>query len=178
MMTTTAPMAPVTGPDVRRLRALIRALVRRFSLSERADVECCGMTVAQAATLEALAREGTLRLGRLGQLLGIAPSTLTRNLSRIEESALVRRTTDDVDGRAVQVELTEKGRRTVARLERMEDAFAERILARLDPEARARALDGLGALLEAVRLETESCCAGAFDHLLEGAASCCAPDES
>lgn len=136
------------------------------------------MTVAQAATLEALSREGASRLGRLGQLLGIAPSTLTRNLVRIEESGLVRRITDDADGRVVQVELTDKGRRTVTRLEQMEDAFAERILERLEPEAQARALDGLTALLDAVRLETESCCSGAFDHLLEGAASCCVSDES
>ena len=33
---------------------MIATLVRRFSLSERADVSCCGVTVAQAATLEAL----------------------------------------------------------------------------------------------------------------------------
>jgi DNA-binding MarR family transcriptional regulator len=168
---------PVTTSDVqaaeiRRLRALFRALVRRFSVSERADVECCGMTVAQAATLEALAREGTLRLGRLGRLLGIAPSTLTRNLARIEESGLVRRSNDEEDGRAVQVELTDRGRRTVARLEAMEDAFAERVLARLEPGARARALEGLSALLDAVKDETEACCSGAFDHLVSGAASC------
>ena len=37
--------------EAKRLRAAVRALVRRFSVSERADVECCGLTVAQAATL-------------------------------------------------------------------------------------------------------------------------------
>ena len=72
------------GRDAARLLAGIRALVRRFSLSERADVECCGMTVAQAATLETLA-DGPMRLGDLGRRLGIQPSTLTRNLSRLED---------------------------------------------------------------------------------------------
>ena len=52
-----------------RLTDAIRALVRRFSLAERADIACCGMTVAQAATLEALAGGG-LRLGELGRRLG------------------------------------------------------------------------------------------------------------
>jgi hypothetical protein len=48
--------APARTPvsDAAQLRALVAALVRRFSLSERADVECCGLTVAQSATLEAL----------------------------------------------------------------------------------------------------------------------------
>jgi DNA-binding MarR family transcriptional regulator len=125
------------------------------------------MTVAQAATLEALGREGTMRLGRLGKLLGIAPSTLTRNLTRLEEAGLVRRTSDDEDGRAAQVELTDKGRRARLRLEAMEDEFAQRVLDRLPPAAREQALDGLAALLDAVRAETETCCPGAFDHLVD-----------
>jgi DNA-binding MarR family transcriptional regulator len=157
----------VLASDVERLRSSFTALLRRFSISERADVQCCGMTVAQAATLEALGREGGLRLGRLGKLLGIAPSTLTRNLTRLEQAGLVRRTSDQEDGRAAQVELTEKGRRIRLRLEAMEDEFARRVLERLSPESRERALEGLSALLEAVRAETEGCCPGAFDHLVD-----------
>jgi hypothetical protein len=64
------------------------------------------------------------------------------------------------------VELTEKGRRIRLRLEAMEDEFAERVLDRLSPAAREQALDGLAALLDAVRAETETCCPGAFDHLV------------
>lgn len=153
--------------DVARLRSSFTALLRRFSISERADVQCCGMTVAQAATLEALGREGTMRLGRLGKLLGIAPSTLTRNLTRLEEAGLVRRSSDEEDGRAAQVELTDKGSRARLRLEAMEDEFAQRVLDRLSPAVREKALDGLAALLEAVRAETETCCPGAFDHLVD-----------
>ena len=164
---TTATETEVLAAEVAKLRSSFTALLRRFSISERADVQCCGMTVAQAATLEALGREGTMRLGRLGKLLGIAPSTLTRNLARLEEAGLVRRASDEEDGRAAQVELTEKGRRIRLRLEAMEDEFAERVLARLSPAAREQALDGLAALLEAVRAETETCCPGAFDHLVD-----------
>jgi DNA-binding MarR family transcriptional regulator len=167
MTEATVERAEAVAPrEVQQLRTLFRALVRRFSLSERADVQCCGMTVAQAATLEALGQEGAMRLGRLGQLLGIAPSTLTRNLARVEEQGLVRRSSDASDGRAFRIELTDKGRRAATRLEAIEDGFAERVLGRLSPVARARALEGLCDLLEAVRVETESCCSGAFDHLL------------
>jgi DNA-binding MarR family transcriptional regulator len=65
------------------------------------------------------------------------------------------------------VELTEKGRRALLQIEEMEDEFARRVLARLNPDARARALEGISALLDAVRAETESCCPGAFDHLVQ-----------
>ena len=157
----------VQASDVVRLRSSFTVLLRRFSISERADVQCCGMTVAQAATLEALGREGAMRLGRLGKLLGIAPSTLTRNLTRLEQAGLVRRTSDKEDGRAAQVELTDKGSRARLRLEAIEDEFARRVLDRLSPAVREQALDGLAALLEAVRAETETCCPGAFDHLVD-----------
>jgi DNA-binding MarR family transcriptional regulator len=153
--------------DAKRLREILHGLVRRFSISERADVQCCGMTVAQAATLEALEREGALRLGRLSELLGISPSTLTRNLARLEESGHVAREPDPGDGRAHRVRLTAKGKRAAERLETVENDFAAAVLARLQPGQRQLALETLTALLEAVRLQTESCCPGAFDHLVQ-----------
>jgi DNA-binding MarR family transcriptional regulator len=155
------------GSEGRGLLDAVRALVRRFSISERADVVCCGVTVAQAAALEALARAGAMRLGDLGRRLGIAPSTLTRNLARIEEAGLVARVPDPEDGRAFRVALTAAGRKVAERLERQEEAFAEEVLSRLPPERRERALEGLRELMRAVREATESCCPGAFDHLME-----------
>jgi DNA-binding MarR family transcriptional regulator len=147
----------------RRLRAGIRALVRRFSFSERANVECCGMTVAQWAALEVLQAEGPLRLGDLGARLGIAPSTLTRNLDRLEERGLVARVEDPEDGRAFRVTLTGEGRNAGARVTRMEEEFAGTILDRLPPGRQADLVDSLEEMLVAVREATESCCHGVFD---------------
>ncbi|MGD8377430.1 MAG: MarR family winged helix-turn-helix transcriptional regulator [Acidobacteriota bacterium] len=152
--------------DVRQLRSGLRALLRRFSVSERADVACCGMTVAQAATLEVLAAEGPMRLGALGQRLGIAPSTLTRNLDRLRDGGLLRRDPDDRDGRAVRVALTASGSAAAARVEAMDQEFARQVLERLPPARRRRALEGLRDLLGAVREATEDCCPGAYDHLM------------
>lgn len=163
----------------RRLRAAIHALVRRFSISERADSACCGLTVAQAAALEALASEGPLRLGELGRRLGIAPSTLTRNLARLLASGLAERLDDASDARAGRVGLTAAGRRAAARLERQEQAFARQVLGMLPEGRRGATVDALVELLGAVRQATEACCPGAFDHLMKDMprASCCAGEE-
>jgi DNA-binding MarR family transcriptional regulator len=154
--------------DGRRLRAAIRALVRRFAISERADVACCGMTVAQAATLETLSSEGPMRLGELGTRLGIAPSTLTRNLVRLEERGLVSRAPEKGDGRVARAALTSAGERAAAEVARQDDAFAAIVLERLPAGKRRAVLDGLDELLAAVRGATEACCPGAFDHLMSG----------
>jgi DNA-binding MarR family transcriptional regulator len=153
--------------DAQRLLRAVRALVRRFAVSERADVACCGLTVAQAATLEILQSEPGLRLSELGRRLGITPSTLSRNLGRLEEAGLVMREADAEDARSARVALTAAGDRKAEELRRQEEAFAADVLARL-PEGQSRVLlDGLQALLGAVRGATEDCCPGAFDHLME-----------
>lgn len=158
---------PGDAAGARRLLAGVRALVRRFAVSERADTVCCGMTVAQAATLEALKAEARLRLGTLGRRLGISPSTLTRNLARLEEDGLVARIADSEDGRAARVALTAAGHRMADRLERQEEAFAAQILERLPKGRRDDTLRSLQELLVAVRAATEDCCPGAFDHLMK-----------
>jgi DNA-binding MarR family transcriptional regulator len=144
----------------------MRTLVRRFSLAERADVSCCGMTVAQAATLEALAHVPALRLGDLGRALGIRPSTLTRNLVRLEDKGLVARGPDPDDRRAAIVALTSEGRRAAAEIERQEEELAEEILSALPPGSGPGTVAALENLVSAVRAATEACCPGAFDHLL------------
>jgi DNA-binding MarR family transcriptional regulator len=168
-MRATTPRPRSAAPaDARRLRDGIRALVRRFAVSERADVSCCGMTVAQAATLETLSTEGTMRLSDLGVRLGIAPSTLTRNLVRLERRGLVRRSPDAGDGRAFRVALTPAGTRAASEVLRQDEAFAASVLDRIPAASRKTALRALDELLLAVRDATESCCPGAFDHLMTG----------
>ena len=152
-------------PHARRLQEGFRLLVRRFSLAERADMSCCGMTVAQAATLDALTG-GPIRLSDLGSRLGIAPSTLTRNLARLEERGFVEKRSDPTDRRAQMVELTVAGTAAAAEVKQQEIAFARSVLDLLPPGAEDHTLNALEELLKAVRAATESCCPGAYDHLL------------
>jgi DNA-binding MarR family transcriptional regulator len=152
--------------NARRLIECLQALARRFSIAERADISCCGITVAQAATLAALRDEHGLRLGTLGQRLGISASTLTRNLARLRERGLVATITDTSDRRASLVVLTNAGRRAAEEVARQEDAFARSIVERLGDADTESALTALTQLLGAVRSATEGCCPGAFDHLM------------
>ena len=160
-----------------RLRAAISGLVRRFGISERADVSCCGVTVAQAAALEALCGHGPMRLKELGQRLGIAPSTLTRNLERLIEGGLVARQSDSRDARAARVRLTAAGRRAATGVAEREQDFAQQVLDRIQADRRTAVLESLTELLTAVRSATEACCPGAFDHLMEGFGPACGPGE-
>ena len=161
------PLPDSSRPMARQLLRGVRGLVRRFQVSERADVVCCGVTIAQAATLETLREEGRMRLGTLGKRLGITPSTLSRNLDRLEESGHVSRSLDPADARAARVALTAAGHRVADRLESQEEDFAGEILARIPSDRRARVVEALSDLLVAVRAATEDCCPEAFTHLMK-----------
>lgn len=161
------PIPDSARPQARQLLRGVRGLVRRFQVSERADVECCGVTIAQAATLEVLRSEGRMGLGALGKRLGIAPSTLSRNIGRLEDDGHVSRSEDPADGRAARVALTAAGHRVADRLESQEEDFAGEILARIPSERRARVVEALDDLLVAVRRATEDCCPEAFTHLMK-----------
>ncbi|HEY7923685.1 MAG TPA: MarR family winged helix-turn-helix transcriptional regulator [Vicinamibacteria bacterium] len=170
-------MRPEPDAAPARLRAAISGLVRRFGVSERADVSCCGVTVAQAAALEALCGHGPMRLKELGQRLGIAPSTLTRNLERLIEGGLVARQSDSRDARASRVRLTAAGRRAATGVAERERDFAQQVLDRIPADRRTAVLESLTELLTAVRSATEACCPGAFDHLMERFGLACGPGE-
>lgn len=155
---------PASDELARRLTDAIQGLVRRFSLAERADVACCGMTVAQAATLEALS-DGGLRLGELGRRLGIAPSTLSRNLDRLVDRGLVDRRPDPDDRRALRAELTNAGRRAAESVHEQELEFSRAVLDALPASDASTTVGALEDLLTAIRSATRSCCPGAYDHL-------------
>lgn len=129
------------------------------------------MTVAQAATLQALA-DGALRLGELSKRLGITASTLTRNVARLEERGFVCRVGDPDDGRAQRVALTDTGRDAAAEVGRQEFIFARSVLECLPPGSVTATLDGFNQLLSAVRRATERCCPGAYDHLMTEMPAC------
>ena len=81
--------------DVTRLRVALARLARRLRKHELA-----GLTPTQLAALATVERSGPMRLGDLAAAEGIAPSTLTRLVTALEESGYVRRHADPSDARA------------------------------------------------------------------------------
>lgn len=71
------------------------------------------------ATYGVLARLGELAPARLSELaheLNVDMSTVSRQVQSLEQKGLVDRRPDPADGRAVQLQLTRKGRATLAKL--------------------------------------------------------------
>lgn len=75
--------------------------------------------------------------------LGLDPGYLSRLLTKLERSKLLKRSTSAKDGRSSQLGLTKKGRAAVHSLNTHSDCQAHAILGALSPSARVRVIDCL-----------------------------------
>jgi DNA-binding MarR family transcriptional regulator len=139
--------ADAPAVDVTRLRVALARLSRRLRKHELA-----GLTPTQLAALATVERSGPMRLGDLAAVEGIAPSTLTRLVTALEESGYVRRHADPSDARASTLAITPRGRDTLERLRTqttLELAASLRLLTLAQRSALAEALPVLELLAEA-----------------------------
>ena len=133
--------------DVTRLRVALARLSRRLRRNELA-----GLTPTQLAALATIGKTGPMRLGDLAAAEGIAPSTLTRLATALEESGYVRRTADPSDARASTLTITAHGQDALERIRTENTLMLTASLKLLTPEQRsalAAALPVLEQLAEA-----------------------------
>jgi len=138
---TLSPAADADAIDVTRLRVAIARLSRRLRRHELA-----GLTPTQLAALSTVERSGPLRLGDLAAAEGIAPSTLTRLVTVLEDAGYVTRRPDPADARASTIAITELGHQTMERLREDGTAMLTQSLALLSPEQRTTLAAALPSL--------------------------------
>lgn len=140
--------------DVTRLRVALARLSRRLRRHELA-----GLTPTQLAALATIEKSGPIRLGDLAAVEGIAPSTLTRLVTALEDSGYVRRNADPSDARASTLVITSHGQDALERIRTESTLMLTASLRLLTPEQRsvlADALPVLEQLAEADPAETRS----------------------
>ncbi|HUL28399.1 MAG TPA: MarR family transcriptional regulator [Streptosporangiaceae bacterium] len=102
---------PDAAIDVARLRVAIARLSRRLRRHVLA-----GLTPTQLSALATVERSGPLRLGDLAAAEGIAPSTLTRLVTALEERGYVVRCPVPGDARASTLAIAPAGRAVLERI--------------------------------------------------------------
>jgi DNA-binding MarR family transcriptional regulator len=125
-------MAADSAVDVTRLKVALARLSRRLRRHELA-----GLTPTQLAALATVERSGPLRLGDLAAAEGIAPSTLTRLVSALEDSGYVRRCADPSDARASTLAITTRGHDALERIRTESTLLLTESLRLLTPAQRA-----------------------------------------
>jgi DNA-binding MarR family transcriptional regulator len=138
------------GPeiDVTRLRVALARLARRLRRHELA-----GLTPTQLAALATVGRSGPMRLGDLAAAEGIAPSTLTRLVTALEDSGYVRRFPDPTDARASTLAITSQGHDVLERVRTESTLVLAASLQLLTPAQRSSLADALPVLEQLAEAE-------------------------
>lgn len=126
---------------VTRLRVVVGRIARQLRQSSSG-----GLTVSQLSALFAIEVRGSVRLGDLAAVEGVAPSTLSRIVASLEEAGLVTRTLDPEDRRSAWIALSPEGRQVLAELRTERTLLLARRVAALDPGARRALAAALPAL--------------------------------
>ena len=135
------PAAPDITIDAARLRVAIARLSRRLRRHVLA-----GLTPTQLSALATVERSGPLRLGDLAAAEGIAPSTLTRLVTALEERGYVDRCPVPGDARASTLAITPSGHAVLERIRQESTSVLADSLRTLSSEQLATLAAALPAL--------------------------------
>lgn len=122
--------------DARELQQALSELVRVYQFRDRKRICFYDVSVTQCYGISVLNSGGSMTLGELAASLYLDKSTTSRVVDSLEEKGYVRRSVDPDDARALQLEVTARGRDLHSRIG--EDLVEEmkKLVADLDPEVR------------------------------------------
>jgi DNA-binding MarR family transcriptional regulator len=136
--------------DAKTIRAL-HIVARSLRRATREPGRAAGqLTPQQAEALQTLLERGVLSTSSFADLLGIDPSTASRNLSGLERAGFVARQRAAQDGRQTDVHLTPKGRRMAEALASERRAAYSALLDRIPRADRDRVEHALAVLAQAL----------------------------
>lgn len=136
--------------DQDRFARALLALDRGLGRIARERARSGDVTPQQAETLQLIAERGALSTSTLATLLGIDPSTASRNLSGLERSGLITRQKGSDDGRQTDVRLTPRGRRAAQSVGTETASSFATLFDKLPRGERARVVDALEVLARIV----------------------------
>lgn len=136
--------------DQDRFARALLALDRGLGRIARDRARAGDVTPQQAETLQLIAERGALSTSALASLLGIDPSTASRNLSGLERAGLITRQRGSDDGRQTDVKLTPRGRRAAQAVTSGALNALGTLLDKVPRAERTRVIEALEVLVRAV----------------------------
>jgi DNA-binding MarR family transcriptional regulator len=134
-----------TMADLKTARVL-QVVARALGRLGRERARAGDVTPQQAEALQLVADRGATSTSSLAIMLGIDPSTASRNLAGLERGGYVVRKRGTEDGRQTDVRLTPRGKRTADAVSAEWTLAYASLLERLPRGERQRIADALDAL--------------------------------
>ncbi len=132
--------------DTERFARAVQVVARGLGRISRERARAGDVTAQQAETLQLILERGAVSTSTLAVMLGIDPSTASRNLSGLERAGLITRKKGTDDGRQTDVRLTPRGKRAADAVNEESIQALGLVLEKLPRAERGRVLDALDVL--------------------------------
>ncbi len=145
---------------IKRFRERLRKVERELGWSQRNDIQCCGVTMAQCHALVAMGERDETSIVELAGVLGVDTSTLSRTVDNMVKSGLVNRFLNPQDRRYVSLTLTDKGKTALDAIGHLTDAYVTKLFEFIPEEKHLQVIDSLelmGSALEQYGREYGCC---------------------
>lgn len=140
----------LTHADILAVRDASRRMVRELGFMQPTLAETDLPPSAVHAIIE-LGNQGPMTANRLGQILLLEKSTISRLLARLLERGLIEERPSETDGRAKVLSLTAQGHGLLGDINRFANLKVGKALHALNGAARDRVVGGLGDYADALR---------------------------
>ena len=143
--------APVTAQS--ETRAALLAYLDALALAEPIQAQLwqrAHLTLTQISVLRHL-RSGPQTGGRLGELAGLSPTSISRLVDRLERRGLVSRKRDSEDRRIVEVRLEPAGERLLGEVKVLKGSDLHHAVEVMSPDERRKLTASLTRLVELTR---------------------------
>lgn len=140
----------LTHSDILAVRDASRRMVRELGFMQPTLAETDLPPSAVHAIIE-IGNHGAMTANRLGQLLMLEKSTVSRMLARLGARGLVEERPSETDGRAKILSLTPEGHAALGDINRFANLRVGKALHFLNGPARQRVVGGLSAYADALR---------------------------
>ena len=136
--------------DQERFARAAQSVARGLGRISRERARAGEVTPQQAETLQLIAERGAVSTSSLALMLGIDPSTASRNLAGLERAGFITRKKGADDARQTDVRLTPRGKRTADSVGTEAAQAMMSLLERLPRGDRSKVLDALELLARAL----------------------------
>lgn len=162
-MSRMTPTAPVSDLDAQalQLHRCLTELIRIVQFRDRDRICCHGVSVSQCYALDAICCSPPLTLNELAERMYLDKSTASRLVDGLVGAGLAERLRHPEDGRALLLQVTDKGRATYRAIEADLLADTRRVLADIEPQLRSAVVPLIAGLVEAASSRIErggGCC--------------------
>ena len=135
---------------IKLFRERVRQIQQKMGLSQRSDIQCCGVTMAQCHALLAIGERKELSIVELAGILGVDTSNLSRTVDSMVKAGLLNRLLNPLDRRYVSLTLTGEGKKSFDTIEHLFDTFLTRVFELIPEDKHCQIMESLDILANAL----------------------------